>query len=515
MQGFTTLDWGIFLTYVVVVFLLGLRFARQQHTNEDYFVGGRQMFWVPIGLSMFASVFSSNSFVGLPTQAAVGTYHIYLAILMMPVLVTPIVALMFVPCFHRLGVTSPYEYLDLRFGRSVRLLASLLFSAYTLAWMGNLLYAVTHILEPVAGLGPDEMGKTAWLLVGIGAFATLYTVAGGFKAVIWTDVLQGIALGGGMVCILYMGLERVDGGWAGMVELGRQYQKFEMFDLRFDMSPGSENVFSSLSIALFTYLPWYAATLIAVQRYVSLPSIQAAQRSLVLNAVMAVVVCLLFFLVGTTVFAFYHQDLPAGSAAGEGFPATHDNQLVPYFVLSELSVAGLAGLLLAGLFAAAMSSIDSGINGLTATLVCDWLPGRDLSVSFSRWLSLAFGTVAVASALAILYQRAEVYSSIIAISGTFMGLLLGVFLVGMLVPTANTGGALVGLGCGTLTLILLWHSVDVNWYGAVTCLPTLLVGWLASYFFPRPSQRQIRGLVIGRGRLGCPERRGLEEPLRD
>lgn len=290
-----------------------------------------------------------------------------------------------------------------------------------------------------------------------------------------------------------------------MMELGRQYQKFEMFDLRFDMSPGAENVFSALSIALFTYLPWYAATLIAVQRYVSLPSLRAVQRSLILNAVMVVGVCLLFFLVGTTVFAFYHQDLPDGTPAGQGFPDTHANQLVPYFVLSELSVAGLAGLLLASLFAAAMSSIDSGINSLTATLVCDWLPGRDLSVGFSRLLSLAFGTVAVISALVILYQRSEVYRSIIAISGTFLGLLLGVFLLGMLVRSANTGGAIVGLVFGLLTLILVWDRVDVNWYGAVTCLPTWSVGWLASYLFPGPPSAQIDGLVVGCGTWGRPQ----------
>lgn len=373
--------------------------------------------------------------------------------------------------------------------------------------MGNLLYAVTHVLEPVTGLGPDQIWKMAWLLVVIGVFATLYTVAGGFKAVVWTDVLQGFALGGGMLVILYMGLERMDGGWTGMMDLGRQYGKFEMFDLRFDMSPGSENVFSSLSIALFTYLPWYATTLIAVQRYVSLPSVRAAQRSLILNAAMTVVICLLFFLVGTTIFAFYHQGLPDGTRAGQGFPDVHANQLMPHFVLNELSVAGLAGLLLAGLFAAAMSSIDSGINGLTATLVCDWLPARNLSISFSRLLSLVFGMLAVASALVILYQRSEVYSSIIAISGTFLGLLLGMFLVGMLFKSANTGGLFVGLICGILTLIVMWDRVDVDWYGALTCIPTCILGCLTSYFFRGPRAEQVEGLVIGCGAMGLPQRR--------
>ena len=327
--GFT--EWAIFFGYVVLVFALALRFAGQQQTNEDFFLGGRKMWWLPIGLSMFATILSSISFIGMPTQAAIGTYHVYLAVLLIPLLIVPVMGWFFVPFFHRLKVTSPYEYLELRFDRPLRLMGSLLFVAYSFPWMGNLLYASSHVMVPVLGLGPDDLGTIAWLLVGIGAFATLYTVLGGFKAVIWTDVLQGFVLGGGMLFILWTGLSLLDGGWSGLLEVGRDYDKFRMFDTHFDISPGSENVYTALSIALFTFLPWYAITLTAVQRYVSMPSIRAARHSLVVNGIMVGVVCLIFFLVGTMVFAFYHQDLPLGAKAGDGFPKVHANQLLPHF----------------------------------------------------------------------------------------------------------------------------------------------------------------------------------------
>ena len=323
------LDWTIFGGYLVAVLALGLWFAREQHSNEDFFLGGRKMSWLPVGLSMFASIFSSNSFVGLPTQAAFGNYHIYFAIITIPLLVVPVVGWVFVPLFHRLGVTSAYEYLELRFNRPIRLIGSSLFIIYTFAWMGNLLYAVSHVIEPVLGLGTDNFATTAWLLVGIGAFATLYTALGGFKAVIWTDIFQAIALGGGMLAILWLALGRIEGGWAGMIEVGQAHGKFEMFDLRFDMSPGVDNVYSSLAIGLFAFFPWYAVTLTAVQRYVSMPTPRAAQRSLIVNGVMSGAVCLIFFLVGSTLFAFYHQDVPGAAAVAAGFPRSIRTRFCP------------------------------------------------------------------------------------------------------------------------------------------------------------------------------------------
>ena len=496
MVSLSPIDWGIFLVYLVAVIFLGVWFAKDQHSNQDFFLGGRKMSWLPIGLSIFASLFSSNSFVGLPTQAAIGNYHIYFAIISIPFLVVPVIGWIFVPLYHRLGVSSAYEYLDFRFNRPIRLFGSLLFMIYTFAWMGNLLYAVSHIIEPLLGLGPEDISTTAWLLVGIGAFATFYTALGGFKAVIWTDIFQAFALGGGMIIIFWLALGRIEGGWSEMINLGLLYNKFEMFDLTFDMS-GVDNVYSSLSIGLFAFFSWYAVTLTAVQRYVSMPTIRDAQRALIVNGIMSAVVCLIFFLVGSTLFAFYHQGLPAGTIAGSGFPNVHENQLLPNFVLTELAQVGLLGLLLSGLFAAAMSSIDSGINALTATVVIDWMSNRHLNVSFSRVLCGVFGAGGILSAVLILYLQSEVYKLIISLSGTFLGLLLGIFLLGIFTKRANPSGVLIGLVAGSVALGLAWTKVGGQWYGAFTCIPTVIIGWVASYFFAPPEQHKIQGLVFG------------------
>ena len=144
-----------------------------------------------------------------------------------------------------------------------------------------------------------------------------------------------------------------------------------------------------------------------------------------------------------------------------------------------------------------MSSIDSGINALTASIVYDWMPGRQLKVAFSRLLSALFGTAAVISAVVILYQRLEVYDLVISLSGTVLGLLMAVFLLGMLVKRANSGGVWVGLAAGVTVLALTWNHVDGTWHGAMSCLPTFFAGWATSYFFPSPPIEKIRGLVVG------------------
>src|SRR4051812_3983677 len=135
------LDWTILIGSLAVVLIQGWWFSRKTNTNEDYFVGGRTMPWLAVGLSLFASAFSSLSFIGMPRAAAYEDYHLFLAVLFIPLVVLPLVGWLFVPVYQRLALTSAYEYLERRFNRSLRLAGSLLYALYTIGWMGNILYA--------------------------------------------------------------------------------------------------------------------------------------------------------------------------------------------------------------------------------------------------------------------------------------------------------------------------------------------------------------------------------------
>ena len=221
-------------------------------------------------------------------------------------------------------------------------------------------------------------------------------------------------------------------------------------------------------------------------------SLSEARRALALHALVVTLVVLMFFFLGATLFAYYwqHGGMP-------DLPKEKQDQILPLFVVHVLPQVGLPGLLVAGLFAAAMSTIDSGINSLTAVVVCDWLAGRNPSVRFSRLLCAAFGVAIVGAALAAPMLGTNVIGMITGVAGTFLGLLLGLFLLGMFVRRANTGGAILGFAAGTACFIAIRTLTNVPhwWYGAFTTFPTLIVGWGASYFFPAPRPAQLEGLV--------------------
>src|SRR5262249_14625225 len=175
------LDWILSIGAVVLMFAQGWWFSRSQKTTEDYFVGGRRMNWLAVGLAMFATTFSPLSFVGLPREAAYDNYHLYLAILFIPLFVVPLAGWLFIPLYHRLKLTSAYEYLELRFDWRLRRAGSLLFGLYTLGWMGSMLYATGLIVQAALGVGEAERIVT---MIVLGAVTAAYTTVGGFKATV-------------------------------------------------------------------------------------------------------------------------------------------------------------------------------------------------------------------------------------------------------------------------------------------------------------------------------------------
>ena len=480
------IDWTIFFGYLGIIFAVGLWFARQQETNEDYFVGDRKMNWLAVGISLFATAFSSISFVAYPREAAYETFQFFIAILFIPLVITPILWWWFVPLYVRLGVISIYEYLEIRFHPVLRKLGTLLFAGYAIGWMGSMLYAVGLILQVVLGLSDAGL---MWTLVGTGLFATFYTAIGGVKAVIWTDVLQTVVLGGGTIVVFLLALGQIDGGWEAVLAIGQAHNKFEMFNFAPELQSRG-TFYAACAFGLFMYLPGYTASQVTGQRYVCMSSLAEARRALLLHALVVTFVVLMFFVLGVTLFAYYSQH--------DGLPVLErQDQIMPLFVVNVLHGIGLVGLLVAGLFAAAMSTIDSGINSLTAVVVCDWLAGRKPGVGFSRMLCALFGVAIVAASLLAPYLGENVIGIITTVASTFLGLLLGIYLLGMFVRRANTGGAVLGLlaGISCFGTVLTMTDVPNWWYGLFTILPTFAVGWMASYLFPAPRSEQLRGLA--------------------
>jgi SSS family transporter len=492
MNHLSPIDWIVCFAYLAVVCGLAVGSLRGQRDNEDYFLGGRRMNWFAVGVSMFATSFSSISFLGLPQRGAFQDFSFYLTILLIPILITPLLWFFFVPLYVRLRVSSGYAYLRLRFNPSVQRVGSLLYCGYALGWMGAMLYAIALTLKSVMGLNGTQY---VMALIGLGVFATAYTAVGGLRAVIWTDVLQAVTLGAAVVVVLLLAVSGISGGWSGLWEIGSEHGRWTMFHLEPDLLArenftAKNSVYTAIAFSLFMYLPGYAVAQNMIQRYVCTGGVRQARGVVVLSSLINAGLGFLFLLVGVALFAYYTQ------AGGSGMPHLEsEDQILPHFVSTAAPGIGLVGLMLAGLFAAAMSTVDSGINGVASVVVYDWLGGKDLSLRASRWLTVALGVLVILAALAAPLLGKNVIDIINTIAGTLLGGLLAVFLLGMFAPRANAPGVLIGLATGAVALLVVIAATAIPtwWYGAFTIFPTLIVGVLASRWFAPPDAKALTG----------------------
>ena len=509
MDSISPIDWVICGCYLALVIGLGLFFSNKQKDNDDFFLGGRNMHWLPVGLSLFATTFSSNSFVGLPAEGAYRDYHQLLAIFFIPFVVIPITCIWFIPFYKGLGFVSLYEYLERRFSRPIRLMASLIFMLYSAGWMGTMLLAVSRILDVV--LDTQSIIQTLSVIAVVGLLATIYTAIGGVKAVIWTDTIQAFALFGGMVFLLTLLVSKIDGGFSTFLATGTANDKFEMF--RLDGGLGERNLFSACAYGFFVYMGGQLASYGAFQRYVTVDTVGEARRALVIKGVFTLFSCTLFFMVGTALYVYYqqsHVEIYEQLGSGRG-----RDQLLPHFVINFAGGYGMTGLILAGLFAAAMSSLDSGINSMTATLVTDWFRGKELGTRINRSLTGAFGFGVTGIACLLAMIDSPVFDILLSIAGATLGLLLAVMMLGMLVPRVNTTGVLAGLASGLLIFALVRLGLtrlddqqlanlgslaglkDNTWWdGLLTTVTAVVVGIAASFLAPAPRSEQLDGLLL-------------------
>ena len=496
MTPLSAIDIVVCLLYLTVVFGLAWVCARGQEDNEDFFVGGRTMNWWAVGISMFATSFSAISFLAFPQRGAYLDYSFFLTILCIPFVITPILWFVFVPMYVRLRVSSGYEYLGKRFGLTAQRIGATLYCAYSIGWMGTMLYAVALTLQTVMGLNDTQY---LYAVIGIGLFATLYTVLGGLKAVVWTDVMQAIVLGGTVLIILFMIIARIDGGWTEFLSIAMLHDKFQMIHLNADLLAAenfttSNSVYTALAYGLFMYLPGYAVSQNMIQRFVCAGSLSAGRGIVLLSGLINVVLGFLFMFVGTALFVFYSQEGGLGMPE-VGMEIMKEDQILPYFVSTQLPGVGLTGLILAGLFAAAMSTMDSGINGVTSVIVYDWMQGKNPTLTFSRYLTAVLGIVVIVVALIVPRFDKSVIDILMTIASTFLGFLLAMFLLGMFSRRANLPGVLLGLATGTACLLGVMAFTDIPkwWYGAFAIIPTLIAGELFSLIFEPPSATSLEG----------------------
>jgi SSS family solute:Na+ symporter len=511
-------DLVVLIAYVAAVVLLGCWFVRKSASTSEFMAAGGALPGWAVGLSIFGTYLSSNTFLGVPGKAYGENWNAFVFSLSLPVAAW-IAVRFFVPFYRRSGEISAYHHLEHRFGPWARTYAVMCYLLTQFARTGSILFGVSLALAALTGWGQLPIILTAGILI------TLYTVLGGIEAVIWTDVVQSLVLMVGAVLVLLLLLTGMPQGPAQAMTLAASHDKFSLGS--FDLDLTTSTFWVVLFYGLFINLSNFGIDQSFVQRYHTARNERQARRSVWLGALLYLPISLLFFLIGTACFSYYqtHPEMLAEvreSVADEklknqGTPATPQaiaslaNQLtdadlgdkvLPHFIVNRLPV-GVTGLLIAAIFAAAMSSIDTSLNS-SATVILSDLYLRYVRPQASERESMIvlyaatvlMGAAGTMIAIAMIGVK-SVLDAWWLLSGIFAGGLLGLFLLGVVSRRANQPAAATAVLIGLV--VIAWMSlpalVDVpsalrnplhgNMTIVVGTLTIFLVGLVTSELFRR------------------------------
>jgi SSS family solute:Na+ symporter len=463
-------------------------------------------------LSIFSTMLSAVTFMAIPASAF-ATNWVSILVNMGILLATPVAVFCFLPFYRRLNVTSIYEYLELRFSPGVRIYGSLSFVLLQFAKMGVFLLLPALALATVTGLN-----VYACIIV-MGLLCTVYTVMGGIEAVIWTDVLQSfVLLGGGLLCLgTIIAAEDFDFGAMMSVAVTDEVNKFQVFNWTGGIDT---NVFWVVLVGgFFIQLVPFTSDQVIAQRFLTTKDEKSAANALWAHAAIVVPASLLFFSLGTALYVFYEsrlEMLPSGDVANDS--------IIPWFIATQLP-AGLAGLVIAGLFAATMSSVDSGMHSIATSLVTDvyrkMKPNADdvQLLKIARTLTVVAGLLGTVSALLISTQDPKSLWELILLLIAFFGsTLTGVFLLGVFTQRTSSAGVAVGIVASVVSLIgfklkvilgllgvampaflLDFYGTYMNIHGLLTAavgvISCVVVGYVASFVFPHKG-RDLNNLTM-------------------
>ncbi|HZT31178.1 MAG TPA: sodium/solute symporter [Bryobacteraceae bacterium] len=496
MKSLAPLDYFVITAYLFAIAAIGSSFYRRKSTAREYFLGGRAMSWLPVGISIIAADLSAITVMGSPAWAFRHNLELVWTSVGYP-LAAPIAILVFVPFYSRLPLYTAYEYLERRFDLKVRLFTSLLFQILRGMHVAVVIYAPALVIHLITGL-------PGWQCIFLmGGFTTLYTTLGGVKAVIWTDVLQFTAVSVGIVVILVAALASVPGGLPAAWRAAAAAGKLHHLNLSLDPSQLT-SLWACVIGGLVLALGPLTTDQAVLQRLFTTKSSRDCRQSILVQAVIVVPLSVVLSLVGTALFAFYHFH-PARLA---GVPFSDD--IVPFFAMRELP-AGLSGLVIASLFSASMAVMSAGINSLTTATTIDFYqrlyrPGRE--ATHYGWVgrlgTLAWG--AVVTCLALYADRlGELALAYNKVSSVITGPMLGIFLLASLTRRATANGVLAGALAGGIAVAIVSAATDWSFFlfGPVGVAVTLLAGFGASLLQAPPAEQRVRGLVVGYGEPGA------------
>ena len=473
-KSFGWLNWTVLVLYLVAMLGMGIYFMRKENGADDFFKGGGRIPWWAAGISIYATMLSAITYMTIPAKAYT-TDWTYYPMLWMILLVSFPVIKYYLPYFRKLNVTSAYEILEQRFNLFTRMLASTLFCIFMIVRMAIVLYLPSLALTAVTGI------DIYLCIVLMGLVTIIYCTMGGVEAVIWGDVVQGLILVfGALFAVVYLAVG-TEGGISGCINIALENDKLQLFDWSNSWSQATWGVIILGGLA--NNLISYTSDQTVIQRYLTTPDEKSAGRGILVNGVMSVFVSVAFYMIGTGLYTFYKTH-PAELDITMG----QSDAIFPFFMMSQMP-AGIAGALIAAIFAATMSTISSNINSVATAFSIDfWKRFRTSTtdsqlVRVARWASVVSGMVGL---LLALFMATWEIQSFLDFFNEALGLLTsglgGLFFIAVFMKRVKGYAALTGFIAGEAVVFWMSKNTDANFllFGAIGMAVSIVVAWMLS-----------------------------------
>ncbi len=485
-----SVDWFVLIVYLAGMLGIGLYFYTKhaQGSKSDFFLGGRSIpFWAA-GISLYASNASSISYIAVPAKAFATNWN-YLVSNLIVVLGLVFVAIWIVPLLRRLNLMSIFQYLETRFHPSIRVLSSALFIVFQLGGrMTIILFLPSMAIATVTGFD-----VTLSILI-MGGITIIYTVLGGMKAVIWTDVIQLFVMFGGTFFAIGFVFMMLDGGISEFLSVAMADNKTELVDWSFNLTGAT--IWGFIFLITFDTILTFPKDQVLMQRVLSTKTSKDAGRSVWTFAAIVLPGSVLFYLVGTALYVFY-QSHPERMDPSLSIDATF-----PLFIAAELPI-GITGLIIAGIFAASMSTLSSILNSVSTLATVDFYEkiftnsSEKTTIRFAEIITVVSGVIGIG--LALLLTRFEIKSLLdlaLELWGLLGGGFAGAYTLGMFTRRSNWQGVVIGVAVSIAVTLGAWAVglVHPYFYLPLSVFVCIVVGYTSSYLFPAP--RSLKGLTI-------------------
>lgn len=480
MKGFTTIDLIILIVYLLGVLFAGLYFSKKEMKGKEFFKGDGSIPWYVTSVSLFATLLSPISFLGLAGNSYEGTWYLFFAQLGLLIAI-PFAIKFILPIFARMDIDTAYDYLERRFNsKGLRIISALLFIIFQLGRMSIIMYLPSFGLSAITGIDINI------LIILMGVVAMIYSYTGGIKSVLWTDFIQGIILIAGVVIALFILVRDIDGGFVSIFE---QFQKgkFLASDQKlFDPNILKSSVFLLIVGSGLNILSSYASSQDLVQRFTTTQDIKKLNKMMYTNGILSLGISIVFYLIGTGLYVYYRIQNPTDPAND-----VLQDQIFIYFIAYKLPV-GITGIILAAIYAASQSTISTGLNSVATSWTLDIQDKISKNMTdkkrtvIAQMVSLFVGVFSIVVSIIMAHSDIKsAYEWFNGFMGLVLGLLGGVFILGFVSKRANKKGAYAAFIVATLVMVFIKYKVSADtvnyWsYSIISITVSLIVGYVVS-----------------------------------